>query len=160
MKVSTTATIECSAAVDEVFDHATSLETLSTLLRPVGPLPGVERAWVAAGATIGKGVHRSVLLSDGATLDEEITEWDPPRVHEYRVTGFAAPFSLLVRSAIARWSFESLGSGAQARTRVTWRYEFSPTSPLALPLVVPLVKLAMNKLMRTTLENLRSATSR
>ncbi|MBL8683257.1 MAG: SRPBCC family protein [Myxococcales bacterium] len=157
MKVATHASVECAVSVEKLFDAATSMETLSTILRPVGPLPGVERAWIAGGAAIGAGVHRSVVLTDGATLDEEITAWAPPRTHEYRVTGFAAPFSLLVESAIARWSFESLGA---SRSRVLWRYEFALTSRLALPLALPLVKLAMNKLMRSTLENLSASVGR
>lgn len=157
MRVSTVASVECQVSVEKLFDAATSMETLSTILRPVGPLPGVERAWIPGGAATAKGVHRSVVLTDGATLDEEVTAWEPPRVHEYRVTGFARPFSLLVRHAIARWTFDSLGAD---RSRVTWRYEFALTSRLASPLALPLVKVAMHKLMQSTLDNLRSSVSR
>jgi hypothetical protein len=152
MKVHTLAVAEFPVTQEKLFEEATSLDALAAVLRPVGPLPGVERAWIIGGGPVQKGAVRRVILTDGTPLDEQITDWEPPRKHAYTVKGFRGPFGLLVKRAHSQWILSPLGEG----TRISWRYEFELTSPAALPVALPLVKVAMRKLMDSTLANLRA----
>ncbi|MFO0562721.1 MAG: SRPBCC family protein [Polyangiales bacterium] len=152
MKIHTQAVAEYPVPREKLFEMATAIEQLSSVLKPEGPLPGVERAWIVGGGALKKGSIRRVVLTDGTPLDEEITDWEPPRKHAYNVKGFRGPFGLLVKGAHSQWIFSPIDVG----TRISWRYEFELTSPAALPLALPLVKVAMKRMMESTLANLRA----
>jgi hypothetical protein len=152
MKIHTQAVAEYPVAREKLFEMATAIEALSSILKPLGPLPGVERAWVVGGGELKKGSLRRVVLTDGTPLDEELTDWEPPRKHAYTVKGFRGPFGLLVKKAHSQWIFSPIDIG----TRISWRYEFELTSPAVLPVALPLVKVAMKRLMESTLANLRA----
>jgi hypothetical protein len=62
------------------------------------------------------------------------------------------PFGMLVKHAHAQWIFSPIDIG----TRISWRYEFELTSPAALPIALPLVKVAMKRFMEDTLANIRT----
>lgn len=152
MKIHTQAVAEYPVPREKLFEMATAIEHLSSVLKPEGLLPGVERAWVVGGGALKKGSIRRVVLTDRTPLDEEITDWEPPRKHAYDVKGFRGLFGLLVKGAHSQWIFSPIDVG----TRISWRYEFELTSPAALPLALPLVKVAMKRMMESTLANLRA----
>src|SRR5690606_6328734 len=70
-----------------------------------GPLPGVGRGEDASGAWDAPGQSRKLVLSDGGTVVERLTEVDAPRVFRYRLTDFTGSFAALVAYAEADWDF-------------------------------------------------------
>jgi hypothetical protein len=152
MKIHTQAVAEYPVPREQLFVMATATESLASFLKPEGLIPGVERAWIVGGGAPKKGSIRRVVLTDGTPLDEEITDWEPPRKHAYDVKGFRGPFGLLVKGAHSQWIFSPIDVG----TRISWRYEFELTSSAALPLALPLVKLAMRRMMDKSLAHLRA----
>jgi hypothetical protein len=152
MKVHTQAVAEYAVPREKLFEDATALESIGAIFKASGPIPGVERAWVVGGGGLKKGTLRRVVLTDGTPLDEELTDFEPPRKIAYRVKGFRGPFGLLVKHAHVQWIFSPIDIG----TRISWRYEFELTSPAALPIALPLVKVAMKRFMDDTLANIRT----
>ncbi|MDP3276854.1 MAG: SRPBCC family protein [Deltaproteobacteria bacterium] len=150
MNVQTQVTRDMQGSPEALFAFATSPSGLAETIRPVGPIPGVASATVLGDGPMGAGTLRKVILTDKSTLDEEVLVLTAPSNHTYRVTGFSGFFGLLVRSARAEWRFEPSALG----TTITWHYSFELTSPAVALLAIPLVKLAMNKLMANTLKNI------
>ena len=153
MKLSTRASIEIPRPPEAVFDAATDHTRLHTVMKKMGPIPGVLSVEMENGAKPAAGATRAVKMSDGSTMREEITVQDRPRAHRYRwLNPPAAPFSLLVRGADSDWVFRPAGGG----TVIDWTYSFDLTSPLAYPLAAPVIWL-FNRWMRAALEELRKA---
>ncbi|HLT35480.1 MAG TPA: SRPBCC family protein [Enhygromyxa sp.] len=155
MKVFNTESIVVPGARAEVFERAFSLAEMPKLLRGWGPVPGVERAELldAGGYAVGK--IRRIHNTDGSSLDEEILVHEPPSAHSYRLYGdFRGLAKLLVSEGRGDWRFVALDD---ARTEVSWRYQFTLTSPLAWPLALPMMKVAFANMQRGTLKLLRAA---
>ena len=152
MKVHTQSVAEYATPREQLFELANAGDSFAAIFRSAGPIPGVERAWVVGGGPVRQGTLRRVVLTDGTPLDEEVTDFEPPRKVAYTVKGFRGAFGLLVKHARAQWIFSPIDVG----TRISWRYEFELTSPAVLPVVLPLVKVAMKGFMDQTLANLRS----
>ncbi|MEZ5190019.1 MAG: SRPBCC family protein [Schumannella sp.] len=85
-----------------------------------GPLPAVVRVEEVTGAWDAPGQSRKLILSDGGTVVERLTEVDAPRSFRYRLTDFTGSFSALVAYAEADWDFVLAPEG----TRIRWRYTF------------------------------------
>lgn len=152
MIVRTSAVAEFKQHRDELFTRACDPAVIARAVRPLGPLPGVDRAWVIGGGETRLGTIRRVVLTDGTPLDETVTEWEPPRVHGYRIKGFRFPLGSLVTHIDSRWVFSPLGDG----TRVTWTYEVNVKNALALPIVVALTKGPLQRFLAASLERLRT----
>jgi hypothetical protein len=117
--------------------------------RGFGPIPALRR--IQADEAPAVGATRTVESADGALMRERITAYDPPRHHAYVLDGLRPPLRWLVREGHADWRF----AGHPQGTRVTWRYRFVPTSPLAWPLAAPLLKVFMQGAMRRCLDAMR-----
>ena len=153
MQLSTRASIEIPRPPEAVFDAATDHTRLHTVMKRTGPIPGVLSVEMEKGATPGVGATRSVKMSDGSTMREEITVHDRGKAHRYRwLNPPAAPFSLMVRGAESDWSFRPSGGG----TVIDWTYTFDLTSPLVYPLAAPVIWL-FNRWMKAALGELRKA---
>lgn len=105
--------------------------------RSKGPVPAVRSTSGQEGRWDVVGRSRSVHLSDGSTVREEITFSDPSdgrlptgstATFAYRVSGFSGAVGGLAREAHGTWRFEQL---AHDRTRITWTYTFVPKGGLA-----------------------------
>lgn len=116
-----------------------------------GPIAGIES--VEVDAPLRPGSIRRVRGKDGSQLSEKVTVLDPPLRHAYVLTGFGSPFSWLVRRGEADWTAKATGDGTWLR----WDYHFTLSSPLALPLAWPLLKLCMTRAMRRCLANMAAA---
>jgi uncharacterized protein YndB with AHSA1/START domain len=117
--------------IDAVFDFATDPTKLSSFMKPLLPIPGVQQVTVDGDGVSRAGARRRVGMSDGSVMGEEILALDRPRAHAYRwLNPPKAPFSLLVRGATAEWTFAPEGGG----TRIDWVYTFQLTTPLIYPL--------------------------
>lgn len=80
------------------------------------PLP-----WGTVGQT------RTVVLADGGTMREELTEVVEGRRLGYRITDVTGPMKVLVGSLDGTWAFDPVGTG----TRVTWTWVVRPASSAA-----------------------------
>lgn len=153
MRVHNEESILVAGPVEAVFDHACDASKLTALLTGWGPVPATTNIELLDGATeLAVGVRRRVRTSDGGELEEEILVFDRPRQHGYRLYGgFAGLAKLLIREGRADWRFEAVG---EHETRVRWRYEFELRSVLALPLAIPMMKVAFAGMQRSTLRGL------
>jgi hypothetical protein len=151
MFVEPRARIRIDASVERVFDLAVSPDTLSRILRPMRPIPGVESIEVLGDGVVAAGTRRRVVLSDRTDLIEEVTVLDRPLRHDYFwVTAPAFPFSLILRGARASWTFTSDGTG----TSVEWVYQLQLTTLFVYP-VAALVATLFGRWMQSGLERLR-----
>ncbi len=95
---------------------------------PIGPIKDVRNqsgSWDAVGRT------RTVVLTGGGSMREELTSYDPPRSFGYTLSDIKGPLGSLLGAVDGRWSFEPVGTG----TEVTWRWTVQPRSALTAPLM-------------------------
>jgi hypothetical protein len=153
MRVHNDESVLVAGPIEAAFDHACDAAKLCALLTGWGPVPATTSIELLDGATEpAVGVRRRVRTSDGAELEEEILAFERPRLHAYRLYGeFAGLARLLVKEGRADWVFEPVGEG---ETRVRWRYEFELRSVFALPLAIPMMKVAFAGMQRSTLRGL------
>lgn len=85
--------------------------------------PGGE--WASVGQT------RTVVLTGGGSMREELTEVDPPRQFAYRLTEITGPLAPLVAHVEGRWEFAPAGTG----TTVTWSWVIHPRFRVAAPVL-------------------------
>lgn len=78
------------------------------------------------------GQSRTIVLADGGTMREDLTQVDRPHSFGYAITDITGPMKLLAASADGLWTFDAAGSGVE----VTWAWELRPASPVAA-LVMP-----------------------
>lgn len=148
--------IACTATVDAVaqidcglaFERITAVDLQKAFIG-YGPLPAV--TGIAEGATEWKSVgqHRTLMLTDGSTAREELTEFTAPVSFSYRVTDYSSVLRFVVDHAQARWEFEPI---ADQQCRIRWRYDYYPRSWLAAPLVWLIVRTLWTGYMRRSIK--------
>lgn len=139
MELRTRAAVTVPRPRAEVFDFATTNEGLARLLRKLGPIPGIASAEFVVGGGLVAGAQRNVSMTDGSVIEEEILEVERPRVHRYRwLRGLRPPFSLMVRTGEACWTFRD---GEGGGTDIEWTYVFQLRSALAAPVAAPTIML-------------------
>jgi hypothetical protein len=111
-----------------------------------GPLPAVVGVRDQTGPWSTVGQTRTLQLSDGGTVQEELTTVDQPDLFAYRLTNFSKVFGRLVDHARAEWRFEQKPGG----TLVSWTYTFV-AKPRRAWLVGLVVRLAWEPYMRRVL---------
>lgn len=87
-----------------------------------GPLPAVTEVRDQSGAWDAVGQTRTLLLSDGGSVVETITDYRRDEFFAYELTEFQKLFGKLVSGARAEWSFSA--ASTSAGTRIHWRYTF------------------------------------
>lgn len=97
-----------------------------------GPIPPIVEVRDQSGAWDRAGLTRTIVLGDGATLHEALTEVDAPNSFSYRITEPTGPMGLLIDHADGVWSFADSGAGS---TAVTWQWTIHPRSKLLTPAV-------------------------
>lgn len=116
-----------------------------------GPIPALTAITPDAPSDVG--ATRQLLSADGSRLTERIVAWEPPRLHRYVLSGFAAPLAWLVRAGSAEWRMAERDGG----TSVRWTYAFELTAPLAWPVAAPLLSVFMQGAMARCLERMAAA---
>lgn len=116
-----------------------------------GPLPATVAVRGQSGPWNVVGQTRTLLLSDGGTVFETITDVEPPAsggvaFFAYELTEFQKVFKRLVDRARAEWTFAQVDGG----TLVHWTYEFFPLKRRAW-LVALIVRLWWDPYMRSVL---------
>ena len=79
------------------------------------------------------GQARTIRLSGGGTMREQLTLVDRPRAFGYRIDQVTGPMKPLADHIDGLWSFAPAGTG----TRITWQWKMHPRSAVsaaALPL--------------------------
>jgi Polyketide cyclase / dehydrase and lipid transport len=118
-----------------------------------GPLPAVSATEGQTGPWDRPGSARVVRLADRTEAREEVTACERPRRFAYRVEGFTHPvLGRLVRQARGEWLFEEAGPSS---TAVQWSYTFEPRSVVAVPVLLPIVKILWSGYMGRALRELK-----
>jgi hypothetical protein len=114
-----------------------------------GPIPPIKEVREQTGEWNAPGQTRTVLLTGGGSMREELTSVDPPHSFGYTLTDLTGPLALLVGHAEGQWVFTASGSA----TTVTWRWIIHARSALVAPLL-PLVGRLWKGYARRSLETL------
>ena len=85
-----------------------------------GPLPAVTQVRDQSGSWDTVGRTRRLMLSDGGSVIETITDTESPGYFAYELSDFTKLFGVLVSGARAEWRFERVAEG----TRIRWTYTF------------------------------------
>jgi hypothetical protein len=151
MQLHTLAKVTVPRPIEQVFDFAVDAANFSRIMKPLAPVPGVRKGELIDADQPKTGGKRRVTMTDDSIVLEELLEVTRPHRHRYRwLNRPAFPFSLLVRGAEARWTFNTVGAG----TEVEWHYSFELTSVLAYP-AARLVVFSMQRWMAQALAGLR-----
>lgn len=92
-----------------------------------GPIPPIKETRDQTGAWDAVGQSRTVLLTGGGSMREELTSYDPPRAFGYTLSQVKGPLSPLVAHVDGEWTFDPIGTG----TKLTWRWTIHPRSRLS-----------------------------
>jgi hypothetical protein len=96
---------------------------LSKIFPRYGPLPAVVGTSDESGAWDHVGATRTVNLSDGSSVREELTAYVEGERFLYRLSPVKSPLRFVVRYAAGAWEFTDQPEGV---THVRWTYTFHP----------------------------------
>jgi hypothetical protein len=144
--------IEVSAPSGRAFEALCRFDAVS-IIKKHGVLPGVASVAGQTAAWSAPGQQRLLTLTDGASVRETLTDFGAAS-YDYRVEDFTGPIAGLV--AHARGRFEAAPEPGAA-ARITWRYEFTPSSAAAAPLLRFFVSALWPGYMRAALRRLKES---
>ncbi len=116
-------------APEDVFRDMVPMPLPDLFRRWYGPIPPIKATRDQTGDWDAVGQSRTVLLTGGGSMREELTSYDPPRSFGYTLSRVTGPLAPLVDHVDGLWSFAPIGTG----TQVTWRWTIHPRSALAVP---------------------------
>lgn len=137
-------------SVEALFDRVADPAAAGEFFRGFGPVPAIAEVRLLSPGPLAAGARREIVMADGSTLLEQVTEFDRPRRHRYRIERCGPPLSRLVSEAAGTWIFEPEGQGA----RVTWKYEYVVASMWVVPVALLFVKVLMHGAMRRAVARL------
>jgi Polyketide cyclase / dehydrase and lipid transport len=110
--------------VEEAFDAVLYVPLEQVFNRRYGPIPAI-RATENPDEVWGKvGQSRTIRLTDGGSMREELTGVDRPTAFTYRLSDMRGPMKPLASHVDGRWAFAAAGTG----TRITWHWTAHPRS--------------------------------
>lgn len=118
--------------VQQAFDGTLPMPLPTLFRRWYGPIPPINEVLDQTGEWHAVGQTRTVKLTGGGSMREELTHVDPPHAFGYLLSQIRGPLSPLVSSVAGEWLFAPAAGG----TTVTWRWTIHPRSrltALALP---------------------------
>lgn len=115
------------ASVEQAFDAVLPAALPEIFSRRYGPLPPIRSVRDQAGVWGTVGQSRTIVLSDGGTMREELTLVRRPDAFGYRITGITGLMKPLVSAVGGRWTFTPAGTGV----RVTWAWSVHPASSMS-----------------------------
>jgi hypothetical protein len=122
------------AGVKRAFEELMPYDLPRLFNRRYGAIPPIKAVRDQDGAWGRVGQTRTVMLSGGGSMREELTEVRAPGRFAYHLDEVTGPMKALVRSIDGAWEFERAGTGV----RVTWRWTLYPrgrAGALAMPLL-------------------------
>ena len=149
--VQTSVTIVIDAPVPHVFATAAGMDP-RVLIRPYGPLPGIDGVEGHEGPWSAPGQRRRYVLSDKSSVNEELTGFTRDHTYAYAVNGFSGLFSALAREARAEWHFTKISAG---KSQIDWTYFFTPSGPVAEPVLWFVVKMLWPGYLRAALARVK-----
>lgn len=117
---------------DDAYRTVIGLPLPQLFARRFGPMPPIREVRGQDGEWGTVGQTRTIVLADGGTLHETLTETDPPSAFGYRIDEVTGPMRPLVDHVEGRWSFDPVGDGG---VRITWTWDLHPRSPLTARLL-------------------------
>ena len=96
-----------------------------------GPIPPIKAVVDQTGDWDAIGKTRTVVLTGGGSMREQLTSYDPPHSFGYTLSDVKGPMAPLVARVEGLWSFEPAGTG----TRVTWQWTIHPRSGFSAPVL-------------------------
>jgi len=130
---------------------------LDTVLRDEAGLPGVTRTSGTTGPWDVAGSTRIVHLSDGTTCRETVKTATAADYFAYRLTEFSSRMvGMLVREATGQWWFTDEGSGTHAK----WTYTAEGRSILAMPILIPVIKILWHRYMSSAIKQVKTRAER
>jgi hypothetical protein len=121
------------ADVEPAFDKVLPYDLTKLFDRRYAAIPPIRSVRDQIGAWGTPGQARTIVLSDGGTMREELLEVSRPDRFGYRITGITGPMKPMVASLDGVWAFEPAGTGV----RITWSWSVQPAGrlgSLAMPL--------------------------
>jgi hypothetical protein len=109
-------------AVEEAYDRMVAMPLPELFSRRYALFPPIKEVREAPAVWGTVGQSRRIVLADGGTVLETITEADRPRTWAYELTEVTGALKPLVATVDGRWSFAPAGTG----TRVSWAWTVHP----------------------------------
>lgn len=119
--------------VDQAFGFVLPTPLEQIFDRRFGPFPPIREVEGQDGVWGTVGQTRTIRLSDGGTMREELTTVEAPHQFGYTITAITGPLKPLATSIDGVWRFEPVGTGV----RITWQWTVHPASSVA-ELAMPL----------------------
>ncbi|GLP74015.1 hypothetical protein TUM20983_11250 [Mycobacterium antarcticum] len=118
-------------SLESAFDGTVPIPLPTLFSRWYGPIPPIKAVRDQTGDWDAVGKTRTVVLTGGGSMREQLTTYDPPTSFGYALTDVRGPLAPLVDHVDGLWAFTQVGTG----TKVTWRWTIYPRSGLAAPLL-------------------------
>lgn len=112
---------------EAAFDGTVPIPLPTLFHRWYGPIPPIKAVVDQTGEWDAVGKTRTVLLTGGGSMREELTHFDAPTSFGYTLSDVKGPLAPLVARVDGLWAFAPTGTG----TKVTWRWTVHPRSPLS-----------------------------
>jgi hypothetical protein len=115
--------------VQQAYDGTLPLPLPTLFRRWYGPIPPISEVRNQTGDWDEIGKSRTVVLTGGGSMREELTRVEPPHAFGYTLSEVKGPLSPLVSKVDGEWLFAPHAKG----TTVTWRWTIHPRSRFAAP---------------------------
>jgi len=134
----------------DVFGFIVAEDVLPKILTGFGPLPAVVGTAERTGPWDQPGSSRKVILKDGSTVREAVTDHVTGSYFAYRIWDFGHPIvRALASGATGRWWFDTVEGG----TQVVWTYTFTARNRLTRAPLWLLANLLWRGYMQVCLRN-------
>ena len=120
------------AGVKRAFDELLPLELTRLFDKRYAAIPPIKAVRGQSGPWVTPGQTRTIELSGGGSMREELREVSPSKRFAYHLSEIRGPMKALVRAVDGTWEFEKAGTGV----RITWRWNVHPrgrVGALAMP---------------------------
>jgi hypothetical protein len=119
------------------FDGTAPIPLPTLFHRWYGPIPPIKAVKDQTGDWDAVGKSRTVLLTGGGSMREELTSYQAPASFGYTLSDVRGPLAPLVDHVQGLWAFEPVGTG----TKITWRWTIHPRSAFVAPVLPVFAKL-------------------
>jgi Polyketide cyclase / dehydrase and lipid transport len=133
-------------AVEQAFDAVLPFPLEELFNRRYGPIPSIRATEGQRGVWGEVGQTRTVRLSGGGSMVEELTRVDRPSAFGYTLSNVTGPMKPIASHIEGLWSFAPVGTGM----RITWEWTLYPASAMSV-VVLPIFRRAWDGYARQSL---------
>ena len=109
--------------VEQAFDRLLPHDLALVFSRRYAAIPPIRSTRDQSGTWSTPGQTRTIVLSDGGTMQEELIAVERPTRFGYRISRVTGPLKPLVTTIDGEWRFEPAGTGV----RITWSWVVHPS---------------------------------